>query len=76
MLLVQEDEDSASQEYRSEDSARVSMPSRTTVLRNTYRERARFIPLRLTPDERRLLALLEAALSVSQYTDKVGPYGT
>jgi len=33
--------------------------------------RARSIPLRLTPDERRTLALLTAALSVSQYTDKV-----
>lgn len=49
------------------------MPSRTVLLRNTFRERARFIPLRLSAEERRLLALLEAALSVSQYTDKVAP---
>ncbi|BFZ54272.1 hypothetical protein PYCC9005_001305 [Savitreella phatthalungensis] len=33
--------------------------------------RSRFIPLRLTPDERHLLRLLEAALAVSEYTDKI-----
>lgn len=37
----------------------------------SFEMRARFIPLRLTLDERRLLRLLEAALSVSEYTDKV-----
>lgn len=35
-----------------------------------FLERSRFIPLRLSGDERRLLHLLEAALSVSSYTDK------
>ncbi|BDA42942.1 UPF0652 protein [Coccomyxa sp. Obi] len=38
---------------------------------NGFLERSRFIPLRLSADERRLLHLLEAALSVSSYTDKV-----
>ena len=35
------------------------------------RERCRYIPLRLLPHERQLLHLLTAALSVSQYTDRV-----
>ncbi|KAJ2784677.1 hypothetical protein H4R18_000968 [Coemansia javaensis] len=34
-------------------------------------ERAKYIPLRLTLKERKYLRLLEAALSVSEYTDKV-----
>lgn len=42
---------------------------------NGFLERSRFIPLRLSGDERRLLHLLEAALSVSSYTDKVHAAG-
>ncbi|KAK0206857.1 hypothetical protein DFS33DRAFT_1317544 [Desarmillaria ectypa] len=34
-------------------------------------ERSKFIPLRLTLAERKYLRLLEAALSVSEYTDKI-----
>ena len=35
------------------------------------KDRAKFIPLRLTDDERRLLCVLEGALSISSYTDEV-----
>lgn len=47
-----------------ENAAGVAMKAGST--RNSVAERARFIPLRLNPDERRLLRLLEAALSVSE----------
>jgi hypothetical protein len=38
-------------------------------------ERSRFIPLRLTIGERKYLRLLEAALTVSDYTDKIDTIG-
>jgi hypothetical protein len=34
-------------------------------------ERSKYIPLRLTLDERKFLRLLDAALTVSEYTDKI-----
>jgi hypothetical protein len=36
-----------------------------------FLERAKYIPLRLTLQERKMLRLLEAALNVSEYTDKI-----
>lgn len=42
-----------------------------TQLLARIKEHSKFIPMRLTADERKLLRLLEAALNVSEYTDKV-----
>jgi hypothetical protein len=44
-----------------------SLPSR----RSNMVERSKYIPLRLTHKERKMLHLLEASLNVSQYTDRV-----
>src|SRR6266511_889888 len=38
-------------------------------------ERSKYIPLRLTLPERKYLRLLEAALTVSEYTDKIDTIG-
>ena len=38
-------------------------------------ERAKYIPVRLTLGERKYLRLLEAALNVSEYTDKIDTIG-
>lgn len=38
-------------------------------------ERAKYIPIRLTLSERKFLRLLEAALNVSEYTDKIDTLG-
>lgn len=43
----------------------------TQDIGETFVERARYIPVRLTLNERKYLRLLEAALHVSEYTDRV-----
>lgn len=46
--------------------------SATSLKHGKYlRDRCRYIPLRLIPEERQLLHLLTAALSVSEYTSRV-----
>lgn len=41
------------------------------ALGDSFIERSKYIPLRLTYDERKYLRLLEAGLSVCEYTDKI-----
>lgn len=48
-----------------------SQSAASTSGSDSFMERAKYIPLRLQLDERKNLRLLEAALSVSEYTDRV-----
>lgn len=52
-----------------------SQPAIGAKVGEWFVERAKFIPLRLTLNERKFLRLLEAALSVSEYTDKIDTIG-
>ena len=52
-----------------------AQPPVGTQVGEWFVERAKFIPLRLTLPERKYLRLLEAALSVSEYTDKIDTLG-
>lgn len=46
-------------------------PQPGAVVGDWFLERSNFIPLRLTLSERKYLRLLEAALQVSEYTDRI-----
>lgn len=62
------------EEVEDDDGASTPVPSDSSINRKlveSIKRQVKYIPLRLTPEERHLLHLLEAALSVSQYTDKV-----
>lgn len=50
-------------------------PSEGSSVGQWFVERAKFIPVRLTLGERKYLRLLEAALNVSEYTDKIDTIG-
>lgn len=52
-----------------------AQPTVGTKVGEWFVERAKYIPLRLTLIERKYLRLLEAALNVSEYTDKIDTLG-
>lgn len=52
-----------------------AQPAVGTNVGDWFLERSKFIPLRLTISERKYLRLLEAALLVSEYTDKIDTIG-
>jgi hypothetical protein len=52
-----------------------SQPEVGSGVGDWFVERAKFIPLRLTFPERKFLRLLEAALQVSEYTDRIDTIG-
>lgn len=52
-----------------------SQPTVGSSVGEWFVERSKFIPLRLTLSERKYLRLLEAAMNVSEYTDKIDTIG-
>ncbi|KAI0832775.1 hypothetical protein BC628DRAFT_1309430 [Trametes gibbosa] len=52
-----------------------AQPTPGSAVGEWFVERSKFIPLRLTLQERKFLRLLEAALNVSEYTDKIDTLG-
>ena len=64
----QEDEEDEDVDVKEEETTNVN--DHSSILKK-IKKNIKFIPMRLSYDERQLLKLLEAALTVSEYTDKV-----
>ena len=56
-------------------SKTISNEAQQSTVGEWFVDRAKFIPVRLTLGERKYLRLLEAALNVSEYTDKIDTIG-
>ena len=64
----------ASEQVCMQEGASAGGPPETSVGGWEMDELERFIPVRLSEDERRKLCILERALEISEYTDKVDVY--
>ncbi|KZT24561.1 hypothetical protein NEOLEDRAFT_1163261 [Neolentinus lepideus HHB14362 ss-1] len=65
----------ASSDSSTPEVALSSQPKVGSDVREWFVERSKYIPLRLTLGERKFLRLLDAALQVSEYTDKIDTIG-
>lgn len=78
----EDDNDEEDEDWERVTSGSPTVPSKTQLQPNIgdvvgewFVERAKFIPLRLTMGERKYLRLLDATLTVSEYTDKIDVIG-
>ena len=69
------DEDWERVTLKNATESRGAQPAVGDKVGDWFVQRSKFIPLRLTLPERKFLRLLEAALTVSEYTDKIDTIG-